>query len=124
MNTETVPEASGEQVVVLPEHTKNWEVLDRPYLEDTVRFAMQVGKLDSLTDCLDRLQAIADNTNAKVTLGRDLAPHSFGFAINRETGCVINGGLIFHGSHDGGGNGSAPTYSVSMSPVDGWSIHT
>lgn len=124
MNTETVPDASEPEVVVLPSDTKNWDVLDQAYLDDTVRFAMEVGKVDSLIQCFDRLQTIAENTNAKVCLGRDLAPHSFSFAINRETGCVINGGVIFHGSHDGGGNGGAPTYSVSMSPVDGWSIHT
>lgn len=36
----------------------------------------------------------------------------------------FNGGLIFHGPHDGGGNGGAPTFSVSLTPQDGWSIHT
>lgn len=35
-----------------------------------------------------------------------------------------NGGIIFHGNDDGGGNGGAPTYSVNISPVDGWATHT
>lgn len=36
----------------------------------------------------------------------------------------FNGGLIFHGKHDNGGDGSAPTFSVNLSPVNGWSVHT
>jgi len=36
----------------------------------------------------------------------------------------FNGGLIFHGKHDNGGDGSAPTFSVNLSPTNGWSIHT
>jgi hypothetical protein len=35
-----------------------------------------------------------------------------------------NGGIIYHGKHDNGGDGSAPTFSVNMTPVNGWSIHT
>ena len=36
----------------------------------------------------------------------------------------FNGGLIFHGAHDGGGDGGPPTFSVSLVPVNGWSVHT
>lgn len=36
----------------------------------------------------------------------------------------FNGGLIFHGSHDGYGSGSAPSFSCTLTPTDGWSIHT
>jgi hypothetical protein len=36
----------------------------------------------------------------------------------------FNGGLIYHGTHDGGGDGGAPTFSVNLSPVNGWSVHT
>ena len=36
----------------------------------------------------------------------------------------FNGGMIYHGPHDGFGNGSGPTFSVSLSPTNGWSIHT
>lgn len=35
-----------------------------------------------------------------------------------------NGGIIFHGRHDNGGDGGAPTFSVCMEPTNGWSIHT
>ena len=41
-----------------------------------------------------------------------------------EGGHLFSGGLIFHGPHDGGGNGGAPTFSCSLVPVDGWSVHT
>lgn len=36
----------------------------------------------------------------------------------------FNGGLIFHGDHDGGGDGGMPTLSVCLQPTDGWAIHT
>lgn len=36
----------------------------------------------------------------------------------------FNGGLIYHGSHDGYGSGSAPTFSVTLTKTRGWSIHT
>lgn len=36
----------------------------------------------------------------------------------------FNGGLIFHGNHDGFGNGSAPSFAVTLNPTNGWSIHT
>jgi hypothetical protein len=58
----------------------------------------------------------------------DFAPLSFYFEemiqINGEWKRNYNGGIIFHGTHDGGGNGSAPTFSVNIEPVDGWAIHT
>ena len=34
------------------------------------------------------------------------------------------GGLIFHGAHDNGGDGSMSTLSVCLTPVNGWSVHT
>jgi hypothetical protein len=36
----------------------------------------------------------------------------------------MNGGLIFHGKHDNGGDGGAPTFSVNLTPTSGWSVHT
>lgn len=63
---------------------------------------------------------IARLSNGKpMTLYKDFAPLSFTWGGN---GWV--GGLIFHGSHDGGGDGGMPSLSVCLSPVDGWSIHT
>lgn len=36
----------------------------------------------------------------------------------------FNGGLIYHGTHDNGGDGGAPTFSVNLTPENGWSVHT
>ncbi len=68
------------------------------------------------------------NQVVRVALYPDLAPRSFGFSVERQTvegwHEVLCGGLIFHGQHDNGGSGGAPTFSVSITPVVGWSIHT
>ena len=88
---------------------------------------------ESLSKCLDRLE----NYGADIlTIYPDYAPLSFSFGLFRrsEKGehviegerCQLsmNGGIIFHGKHDNGGDGSAPTFAVSLNPVNGWSIHT
>lgn len=36
----------------------------------------------------------------------------------------FNGGLIFHGNHDGFGSGKEPTFSVCLTPTSGWPVHT
>lgn len=43
---------------------------------------------------------------------------------NQKESFWFNGGLTFHGKHDNGGDGGAPTFSVNLSPSDGWEIHT
>jgi len=64
----------------------------------------------------------------RCNLFKDFAPYSFYFELERKRDgpwiMMMNGGLIFHGPHDNGGDGGAPTFSVNASPVDGWSIHT
>ena len=60
-----------------------------------------------------------------VELYSDFAPYSFfwtQFSPTRQRGLI--GGLIYHGHHDGGGNGGAPTFSVNLTPSNGWCIHT
>jgi len=62
----------------------------------------------------------------KAKVYQDFAPLSFYW---RETVGNINlrgfeGGLIFHGQHDNGGDGGAPTFSVCLTKTSGWSIHT
>jgi hypothetical protein len=64
-----------------------------------------------------------------VRLFKDFAPHSFGFVIEAmnaqgEWTTWFQGGLLFHGTHDGNGSGAAPTLAVTLTPVTGWSIHT
>ena len=75
--------------------------------------------------CVDRLSEwIREGT--EVWIGHDFAPRSFSFAVLDVCSdrSVLNGGMIFHGSHDNGGDGSAPTFSVNLSPHDGWRLHT
>jgi hypothetical protein len=102
------------------------EILNQEHFDKVAAFAVEAGKVESLQESLDRLQRIADNQHGIVVLGHDFAPYSLSFFIVKgdERRCILNGGVIFHGSHDGGGNGGAPTYSVNLNPVDGWSIHT
>lgn len=60
-----------------------------------------------------------------VTIACDFEENSFLFQETDPEGKKgLCGGIIFHGSHDNGGDGSAPTFSVNMEPVDGYSIHT
>ena len=96
---------------------------------------------------LDYLDTYADHERkglTKCVLVKDLAPHSFEFSMYRrkrrpmgpdfeggveelltdEWEFWFNGGLIFHGRHDGGGDGGAPTFAVNLNPGIGWSIHT
>lgn len=80
---------------------------------------------ESLDKCLDSLKNIASNYGGKIDLCTDFAPLSMSWGVVLESGkCPLNGGLIFHGPHDGGGNGSFPTLSVSLNPTHGWSLHT
>ena len=66
--------------------------------------------------------------DVRCLLAKDFAPYSFRFVIERFRKGVwalwLNGGLIFHGDHDGGGSGSAPTFAVCAQPTEGWLVHT
>jgi len=90
------------------------------YFEQVERFAHDTGRLKQFYERIEQLCSNGDT----VRLFQDFAPHSFEFVRLRNGEHVYNGGLIFHGPHDGGGNGGAPTFSVSLTPQDGWSIHT
>ena len=59
----------------------------------------------------------------------DFAPYSFGFSASTKNKdgvwtSLYCGGLIFHGAHDNGGDGSSPTFSVCLVATNGRSIHT
>ena len=63
--------------------------------------------------------------DATAIISRDFHEQSFFFQeVDKSGKRGICGGIIFHGSHDNGGDGSAPTFSVNMSPTDGYAIHT
>ena len=92
-------------------------------------FAAQTGQSDQLQDKLDYLAGFGgDPKNVRCTLYSDFAPHSFTFVIekhgNGDWHTLFNGGLIYHGPHDGHGNGAGPAYAVTAGPVQGWAIHT
>ena len=74
--------------------------------------------------CLDSLCRWTRNSGYEVWVGSDFAPRSFTFAVNNDGKHLINGGMIFHGKHDNGGDGSAPTYPVCVTPSNGWRLHT
>ena len=84
----------------------------------------------SLAEMLAYLDTYASHRDTRCQLYKDFAPLSFAFMMQvrkspeGEFENWFNGGLIFHGTHDGGGNGGAPTFSVCLNPTDGWSVHT
>ncbi len=102
--------------------------------------ADKIGLRDQLEKQLTYLAEYAcqtDPNRTRCVLYTDFAPMSFYFVmfVKKEIGeapnCPddgykrwFNGGLIFHGPHDNGGDGGAPTFSVNLSPQDGWSVHT
>lgn len=94
-------------------------------LAEIKAFAKEHGLEESFNNTFSRFENYSTKGN-DVTLYSDHAPLSLGFAIKQEERFVLNGGFIFHGKHDGYGNGGYPTFSVSLSQdkVSGWSIHT
>lgn len=94
-------------------------------LDEIKAFANENNLLENFNNTFSRLE----NYSAKgytVTLYSDFAPLSMEFSITKNDKLILNGGFIFHGAHDGFGNGGAPTFSVSLSTEKetGWSIHT
>ena len=63
--------------------------------------------------------------DSTINIGCDFDDKSFYFWEEHADGKRgICGGIIFPRARDNGGDGSAPTFSVCLSPVDGYSIHT
>lgn len=114
---------------------------DQKHYDAVVDFAKQSGLYDddgkSNNALASRLQYLEkyggkndDGTDRMRTrLMPDGAPMSFYFVIEAkdssgEWAFLFNGGLIFHGTHDGHGSGAAPTFAATLSATTGWSIHT
>ena len=108
---------------------------DQKHFDEVVDFAKTNNLYESdhngaLKARLDYLENYGGDPNAcRARLFKDLAPYSFYFVLEKKNGRGewaqwFNGGLIFHGSHDGHGSGSAPTFAVTLTPTTGWSIHT
>ena len=94
-------------------------------LDEIKTFAKENNMLESFNETFSRLETYSDK-GYTVTLYSDFAPHSLYFEITLNEKFILNGGFIFHGSHDGYGSGGAPTFSVCIDPDNkpGWSIHT
>lgn len=94
-------------------------------LTEIKAFAKEHDLMECFNNTFSRFENYSDK-GYEVNLYSDFAPLSLGFVIKQEERFVLNGGFIFHGKHDGFGNGGAPTFSVSLSQekTTGWSIHT
>lgn len=109
------------------------EIKNPEHLKEVKRFAEVRGKLEQLQGKLDWLKNFGGNSEeTKVELMSDFGGGpSFVFNVygrDPRTGFIdqlrFNGGLIYHGPEDGFGSGSAPSFAVTLEPVDGWEIHT
>ncbi len=94
-------------------------------LDEIKAFAKENNLLENFNNTFSKLESYSEK-GYTVTLFSDFAPLSMEFSITDNGKHILNGGFIFHGSHDGFGNGGAPTFSVSLSTDKevGWSIHT
>jgi hypothetical protein len=101
-------------------------------LTEALAYAVSI-KDDSLHRCIDRLKLVEARyaergEDIETNITTDFAPYSFYFVryrpCNKEHRVISNGGIIFHGAHDNGGDGEAPTFSVNLTPTTGWTIHT
>ena len=94
------------------------------YLEEVRQFADRTAQRAAFEQKLEDLTRYKPD-GWVVELYTDFAPYSF-FWVEKDPhdqrGMI--GGLIYHGSHDGGGNGDFPTLSVNLTPCNGWAIHT
>lgn len=95
-------------------------------LDEIRQFADSINKRDNLENCIKNLDYGSDKY--VVEIFTDFAPKSLYFVrkcIGDER-FAGNGGVIFHGRHDNGGDGSSPTLSVSIDPNNElhWQVHT
>ena len=94
-------------------------------LAEIQAYAKQHNLEESLSKAYSRLERYS-NDGCEVSLYNDFAPFSLYFEISSNGKFMLNGGMIFHGPHDGYGSGGAPTFSVCLErdAVSGWQIHT
>ncbi len=94
-------------------------------LDKIKEFAQKNNLTNELNNTLERFKNYADN-GMDVELHDDHAPYSLFFVTKRNGITGMCGGMLFHGPHDNGGDGSAPTFSVSLdnNTKPHWSIHT
>ena len=90
------------------------------YMRKVLKFAKDTGQYDDIARKLYSLRTWSRD----VQVYTDFAPMSFFWQAMSNGKAWIIGGLIYHGKHDGGGNGGPPTFSVNLTPLYGWAIHT
>lgn len=94
-------------------------ILCQEKYDAAMAFATEIGDT-SLSECIESLKRWEQNPKfpVEVMIYADWCAHSFGFCEkypNGQTGIV--GGLIYHG-------GNNETFSVQLTPTNGWQIHT
>lgn len=94
-------------------------------LQQELDYAKSI-KNETLQQCIDQIKRIDEHCETETQIAKDFAEHSFYFVRQKDGRFKGNGGIIFHGKHDGFGSGSAPTFSVSSdnSRETRWEIHT
>ena len=94
-------------------------------LDQIKSYATEHDLLENFNQTFSRSESYA-NKGYDVTLYSDFAPLSMEFSIYDTERMILYGGFIFHGSHDGFGNGGTPTFSVCIDQDNkpGWRIHT
>lgn len=114
-------------------------IANQQHFDEVVAFAKKAGLYEPAADTenkngflknrLDYLEHYGKSDTTCVRLMADGAPYSFYFVIERKSATgewerLFNGGLLFHGAHDGLGSGSGPTFACTLTPTIDWSIHT
>jgi hypothetical protein len=91
-------------------------IKDQEYFDSVTAWAKEKGLMQELQDQLDYLANFGGTPEfTECMLFKDFAPQSFYFEIKKNGSHWFNGGLIFHGPHDNGGDGGPPTLAVSNS---------
>lgn len=93
------------------------------YFKEVIAFADKMNLLESFDNAMSSMRRKTKNSYI-IHLYKDYAPYSFYFVQFYEGKEAGNGGIIYHGPHDAYGSGRAPTFSVTIEKVYGWSIHT
>jgi len=92
-------------------------------LKGAIKLARSI-KDPSLIRCIQRLRRRWHSEDNVIYLYDDLRSSLYFEIMNRATNTlVLNGGIIFHGSHDAYGAGGIAQH-VCLIPTEGWSIHT
>ena len=96
------------------------------YLLAVLKFANSTNQIEQLMSQFETLASWTKyHPGMFIHLYSDFAPYSFYWTEEFTDGYIgLRGGLIYHGDHDRGGDGGAPTLSVNLSPMQGWHLHT